>query len=77
VIIERDWAVGKLKSLDLSIKKEMVDKEGIQAKQKNPSLNRQLKLLSVSKTAYYYKAIIPFSSKEDKKILDIIDSNSY
>jgi len=27
VIVERDWAVGKLKCLDLSIRKELVNKE--------------------------------------------------
>ncbi|MCJ8347195.1 transposase [bacterium] len=31
-IVEKDWAVGKLKSLDLSTKKSLVDKtEGVQA----------------------------------------------
>ena len=78
VIVERDWAVGKLKSLDLSIKKELIDNnksEGVQAKKKNPSLslNRQLQLLSVSKTAYYYEPLAPFSSKADRKLLDTID----
>jgi hypothetical protein len=55
----------KLKSLDLSTKKEMVGKgEGVQAttlsnpsKKSQPSLNRQLELLGISKTAYYYKPI--------------------
>jgi len=74
VIVERDWAVGKLKSLDLSIRKEMIDKsEGVQAKSKNPSLNRQLQLLHMSKTAHYYTPVTPFSSKEDKELLDMID----
>ena len=74
VIIERDWLEGKLKCLDLSIRKELVDNnEGVQAKRKNPSLNRQLQLLSVSKTAHYYNAVVPFSSKEDKALLDAID----
>ena len=58
VIIERDWLEGKLKCLDLSIRKELVDNnEGVQAKRKNPSLNSQLQLLSVSKTAHYYNAV--------------------
>ena len=48
VIVERDWAVGKLKSLDLSTKKEMIDEGKVQAQKdtKTPSLNKQLKLLS-------------------------------
>jgi putative transposase len=86
VIIERDWAMGKLKSLDLSTRREMVDSEGVQAttESKNPSLenrsnraplslNRQLELLSISKCGYYYEPVVPFSSKEDKRLLDTID----
>ena len=74
VIVERDWLEAKLSSLDLSIKRKIIDKsEGIQASSKNPSLNRQSKLLHISKTAYYYKPVIPFSSKEDKTLLDVID----
>lgn len=60
-IIERDWLEGKLESLDLSIKKEMID-DGVQAKDKKPSLNRQLQLLHISKTAHYYTPVKPFSS---------------
>ena len=37
------------------------------------SLNKQLKLLGISKTAHYYKPIEKFSSNEDKKLLDMID----
>ena len=37
------------------------------------SLNKQLKLLTVSKTAHYYKPIERFSSDEDRKLLDTID----
>jgi len=74
VIVERDWAVGKLNSLDLSTRKTMVDEsEGVQASTKKPSLNRQLELLKVSKTAHYYKPIIPFSSEKDIKLLNVID----
>ena len=62
-------------SLDLSTKREMVDKnEGVQAKSKNPSLNRQLELLHISKTAHYYKPAVPFSSDEDRKLLNAIDA---
>jgi putative transposase len=83
--IERDWLEGKLVSLDLSTRKEMVDSEGVQAtiKEKHPSqksntskslsLNRQLELLHISKTAHYYKPLEPFGRDEDKKLLDMID----
>ena len=57
-----------------SNKKEMID-DGVQANNDkiNPSLNRQLELLSISKTAHYYKPVIPFSSDEDIKLLNAID----
>ena len=37
------------------------------------SINKQLKLLGVSKTAYYYIKKEPFSSNEKLKILNAID----
>jgi putative transposase len=70
--IENDWLAGKLKSLDLSDKKEMIDDDGL-VQADTPSLNRQLKLLSISKTAYYYEPVVPFSSDEDIKLLNAID----
>jgi len=76
VIIERDWAVGKLGSLDLSTKKAMLDrKEGNQATEiKNiPSLNKQLSILNMSKTALYYQTIPKFSTESDFKLLNAID----
>jgi len=68
--IERDWLEGKLVSLDLSNRKEMIDN---QADNKTISLNRQLELLQISKTAYYYKPVVPFSEEEDIKLLNTID----
>ena len=68
--IERDWLEGKLVSLDLSNRKEMIDN---QADNKTISLNRQLDLLQISKTAYYYEPIEPFSEEEDIKLLNTID----
>lgn len=74
VIIERDWLQGKLSSLDLSIKKELIGKsEGVRAAAKNPSLNRKLQLFDMSKTAYYYKSVRPFETKEDIALLHTID----
>ena len=74
VIVERDWAVGKLVSLDLSKKREIIENESnVQAEEKKLSLNKKLQLLDISKTAYYYKAVTPFSSKYNKKVLDEID----
>ena len=68
VIVERDFVVEKLGSLVSS---------NIRAKATDTklklSLNRQLQLLSVSKTAHYYEPVIPFSSDEDIKLLNMID----
>ena len=75
-IIERDWAVGKLGSLALSIKKILLDrKEGNQAIEiKNiPSFNKQLEMLNISKTAVYYQAKEKFSTDSDLKLLHAID----
>ena len=68
--IERDWLEGKLVSLDLSTKKEMIDN---QADNKTISFNRQLELLNISKTAYYYEPVVPFSKEEDISLLNMID----
>jgi len=47
--VERDWAVGKLKSLDLSNKKILVDSKLLITK------TRQCELIGVSRSALYYK----------------------
>ena len=64
--VERDWAIKKLKSLDLSNKKDLVD-----SKLKTISKTRQCKLLNISRSTYYYK-IKPLNQK-DIKILHAMD----
>ena len=67
-IVERDFVVEKLKSLVSSKERtKAVDTK------LNISLNKQLKLLSISKTAHYYTPVVPFSSDEDIKLLNTID----
>jgi len=76
VVIERDWLSEKLISLDLSTKKSFLAKEeGTQAAELNnvPSLNRQLTLLSISKTAYYYEPVPKYEQAWEKELLDKID----
>lgn len=68
VIVERDFIVGKLKSSVSSKSRKQLLETGLEL-----SINRQLKLLSISKSSTYYKAVIPFSSDVDQKILDAID----
>lgn len=68
VIVERDFLEGKLVSLvSFDIRKNMIDTKH------KLSLNKQLKLLDISKTAHYYEPIIPFSSDEDITLLNTID----
>jgi len=73
-IIEKEWLEGKLKSLDLSKRIEFIKQDSPQVQAKNwLSINKKLKLLNISKTAYYYIKKEPFSSNEELKILNIID----
>jgi len=66
--LEKDFLEGKLVSLvSFDTRKEMIDTKH------KLSLNKQLKLLDISKTAHYYMPIEKFSSDEDKKLLDTID----
>jgi putative transposase len=51
--IERDWAVKKLKSLDLSDKKDLVESKLTT----NISMTRQANLIELSRSALYYKPV--------------------
>ena len=55
--IERDWAVGKLKSLDLSNKKSLIE-----FKLKTLSVMRQCELIGLNRSSLYYK---PVPMRED------------
>ena len=66
--LEKDFLEGKLVSLvSFDTRKEMIDTKH------KLSLNKQLKLLDISKTAHYYDPVVPFSSDEDIKLLNTID----
>ena len=64
--IERDWAVGKLSSLDISNKKSLVD-----SKLRTISKARQCELLQISRSGVYYKPKI--MSLYNLNILNKID----
>jgi putative transposase len=64
--VERDWAVGKLGSLDISNKKSLVD-----SKLKTLSKARQCELLQISTSVVYYKAKV--MSLYNLNILNRID----
>lgn len=66
VTVERDWAVGKLGSLDLSNKKSLVD-----PKLSKLSKTRQCELLQISRSVVYYKAKV--MSLYNLNILNRID----
>ena len=51
--VEKEWAVGKLKSLDLSNKQDLVD---VQAG--SISLLRQTEILGISRSHFYYQPIV-------------------
>ncbi|MDQ6962652.1 MAG: IS3 family transposase [Mariprofundaceae bacterium] len=62
--------------MDLSIKKNRIDRsEGNQASElkKSPSLNKQLHLLNLSKTAIYYQAKEKYGSEISLTLLNAID----
>lgn len=68
MVVERDFLQGKLKSSVSSKSRKKLLETGLEI-----SINRQLKLLSVSKSSTYYKPVIPFSNDADKELLDAID----
>ena len=53
ITVERDWLQGKLESLDLSTKQDLVE---VQAD--NISLLKQTELLGISRSAFYYKPVV-------------------
>ena len=57
-----EWAVGKLKSLNLINKKNLIE-----SKHKNISVNAQCELLSISRSSYYYKE--KEIAKDDIKVM--------
>ena len=52
--LEKDWAVGKLKSLDLSTRKSMVGSK----LEQNISMDKQCKMLDVNRQGLYYNPVV-------------------
>ena len=65
--VERDWALGKLRSLDIPNKRDLVD-----SKLKDLSMARQCELLKINRSMLYYQPKI--MSLYNKKIMDRIDT---
>ena len=68
-ILEKDFAVEKLKSLgSFKERKSLLDSKH------KLSQNKQCKLLHVSKSSLYYKPAKPFSTGKDIRLLDAINN---
>jgi len=73
-VVEKEWLEGKLKSLDLSKRIELIKEDSPQVQAENGlSLNKKLKLLNISKTAFYYTKKDYFKTREGLNILNAID----
>ena len=67
--VERNWAVGKLKSLDLSTKREMVDVQAVNNTKDLPSLSYQHELLGISRSYNYYTPVVNQTKEAIKRRL--------
>ena len=58
--VERDWAVGKLRSLDLSTKRAMLHLQALNTTEASslPSFSRQHELLGISRSYRYYTPVV-------------------
>jgi len=73
--VERDWLEGKLKSLDLSTKREMVDVQAVTSTE-IPSPSKQHKLLGISRSYNYYIPVVNQTKEAiKKKILEIAEDD--
>ncbi len=63
--VRADFAEGKLKSLDLSNKKALIDPQ-----HKVITISEQCEILNINRSSYYYESVQ--CSKQDKKIIDKI-----
>ncbi len=68
--LEKDWAVGKLKSLDSSLKKELIDK----VEDKTISVVKQCKLLDYSRSNLFYIPMVnPVKQSIKNEIINIFE----
>jgi putative transposase len=72
--VERDWAVGKLKSLDLSTKRAMVDLQAVNNTPTLPSPSRQHVMLGISRSYNYYTPVFnPIKEAIKRRIVEIAE----
>ena len=77
ITVERDWAVGKLKSLDLSTKREMVRVQAANNTQSLPSYAKQHELLGISRSYNYYTPIINHTKEAIKQRIKEISEDEF
>ena len=67
--VERDWAVGKLKSLDLSTKRAILRVQASNHTEVSPSVSRQHALLGISRSYHYYTPVVNHTKEAIKRRL--------
>jgi len=75
--VERDWAVGKLKSLDLSTKRAMVGVQAANNTQSLPSQSRQHEMLGISRSYNYYTPVVNPTKEAIKRRLVAIAEDEF
>lgn len=74
--VERDWVVGKLKSLDLSTKRAMLHVQAANNTEALPSSSRQHALLGISRSYRYYTPVInPAKEAIQRRIAEIAEDD--
>jgi transposase-like protein len=75
--VERNWAVGKLQSLDLSTKREMIKVQAVNNIKELPSYSRQHELLKISRSYKYYTPVVDLNKKAIKKRIEEIAEDEF
>ena len=75
--VERDWAVGKLKSLDLSTKRAMVEVQAVNNVSMLPSLSRKHALLGISRSYNYYEPVVNQTKESIKRRIQEIAQDEF
>ena len=74
--VERDWAVGKLRSLDLSTKRAMLHLQAANNTEALPTPSRQHQLLSISRSYRYYTPVVgPKKAAIKQRLLEIAEDD--
>jgi len=72
--VERNWAVGKLKSLDLSTKRAMLQLQATNNIEALPSLSKQHEMLNISRSYNYYTPVVnPTKTVIKQRLVEIAE----